>query len=83
MYMLNQDILRCKQLIMRGADVNYTNRAGLTPLHFAIEKAKERGITDKTIKFLLKAGANPHHEDIRGADCCDKAHQLGVFPGIM
>lgn len=73
MYLLNQDILRCKQLIMRGADVNYSNRDGLTPLHFAIENAVSRGITDRTVKFLLKAGANPHIEDINGEDCSDKA----------
>ena len=82
MYLLNQDILRCKQLIMRGADVNYANRDGHTPLHFAIVKAKSRGITDRTIKFLLKAGANPHIEDVRGEDCCDKAQRLGVFHSI-
>ena len=70
--------------------MNYSNRDGLTPLHFAIERqaasiekqTKDGGITDRTIKFLLKAGANPHHEDIHGEDCCDKAQRFGLFNNI-
>ena len=30
-----------------------------------------------TIKFLLKNKANPHIEDKRGMDCCDKAKEMG------
>ena len=79
MYLLKEDVLRCKQLIMRGADINYSNKYGFTPLHFGIEKQ----VSDKMVKFLLKAGANPHHEDIDGKDCCDKANDNDVYHNIL
>jgi ankyrin repeat protein len=69
-YLMKKDIGRMKQLLMRGADVNYVNKiTGLTPLHQAIE-AK---LNSKIVNFLIKAGGNPHMEDYNGKDCCDKA----------
>lgn len=62
-----------KQLLMRGADVNYVNKiTGLTPLHQAID-AK---LNSKIVNFLIKAGGNPHMEDFNGQDCCDKAQDI-------
>jgi ankyrin repeat protein len=52
---------------MRGADINFINKMGKTPLHHAIENNLEAG----TIKFLLNSGANPHIEDNEGHDVCD------------
>lgn len=50
-YVLNEDLERVQQLIMRGANVNYSNKQdGWTPLHFAIEN----GCSSKMVKFLLK-----------------------------
>jgi len=69
-YLMKKDIGRMKQLLMRGADVNYVNCiTGLTPLHQAID-AK---LNSKIVNFLIKAGANLHIEDYKGLDCCDKA----------
>mmetsp|Transcript_35329 Transcript_35329/g.54084 ORF Transcript_35329/g.54084 Transcript_35329/m.54084 type:complete len:89 (-) Transcript_35329:1070-1336(-) len=63
-------MVRMKQLLMRGADINYCNqKQGFTALHIAIEKQ----YPVKIIKFLLKSKANPHIEDFNGEDCCDKA----------
>lgn len=70
---MKKDISRMKQLLMRGADVNYVNKiTGLTPLHQAID-AK---LNSKIVNFLIKAGANPHMEDYSGLDCCDKAANI-------
>jgi ankyrin repeat protein len=69
-YLMNKDLNRMKQLLMRGAEINYVNKKnGLTPLHFAIEN----NMNSKIVNFLLKQGANPHIEDFNGQDCCDKA----------
>lgn len=67
-YMLRGDVVRMKALLMRGANINFqTLRDGQTPLHLALEN----NISEKIVKFLLKAGANPHIEDKYGRDCCD------------
>ena len=52
---------------MRNADINFVNINGKTPLHHAIEN----NLDEKTIKFLLNNGANPHIEDFEGNDVCD------------
>ena len=62
MYMLKNDTMRCKQLLMRGANINHVNKDFLTPLHFAIENE----LPEKMIKFLLNAGANPCIVDKNG-----------------
>jgi len=78
-YLMKKDILRMKQLIMRGANINYVNRVtGLTPLAQAI-KSK---MNSKTVKFLLKSGANPHIEDMEGNDCCDYAEGIERYEKV-
>ena len=78
-YLMKKDINRMKQLIMRGANINYCNKiTGLTPLHTAIE-AK---LNSKCVKFLLKYGADPHIEDFQGLDCCDKALNIDRYAKI-
>ena len=68
-YLLRGDIKRMKQLLMRGADVNFVNeKTGFTPLHKAIEDKLDL----KIIKFLISQGAKPHAEDNKGVDCCEK-----------
>ena len=65
-YISQKDLHKSKQLLMRGADVNYVSRkSGMTPLLFAIENQ----LPSKIIRFLLKSGANPHQEDKKGQDC--------------
>ena len=69
-YLLRKDIDRMKQLLIRGVDINHACKAKKwTPLHWAIENK----LSSKVIKFLLRNGANPHIEDDKGKDCCDKA----------
>lgn len=70
--LMRKDLDRMKQLLYRGADINYVNYKGLTPLHQAIEKE----MNSKIINFLLKNGANPHIEDFKGEDCCDKSEVI-------
>ena len=76
MYLIKEDLIRCKQLIMRGSDINFQNPDGKTPLHFAIENE----LADNIIKFLLKAGANPHIMNKHDQDCCDIVQRLGIYP---
>lgn len=76
MYLMKEDLIRCKQLIMRGADVNFQNDDGKTPLHFAIENQ----LPDSIIKFLLKAGANPHIMNKHDQDCCDIVQRQELYP---
>jgi ankyrin repeat protein len=52
-YLERADIERCKQLLMRGAHINYENKFGVIPIHFAIDKR----LPEKVVKFLLKHGA--------------------------
>ena len=69
-YLEKKDLHHMKQLLMRGSNINYQNKmTGLTPLHYAIEN----NYNSKMVKFMLTYGANPHHEDPDGNDCCDKA----------
>ena len=76
---MRQDTVRCQQLLMRGANVNYSNRSeGKTPLHIIIEKKMPVDL----VKWLLKAGGDPHIEDRDGIDCCDKARQLGLYQEV-
>ena len=49
-YLLRGDLKRMKQLLMRGADINFVNeKSGFTPLHKAIEEQ----LDIKIIKFLI------------------------------
>ena len=79
MYMKRREIYRCKQLLMRGADINYiSSKKGITPLHYAIENK----LDDRMINFLIHSGANPHIEDHNGKDCCDKVQKLKLYKNI-
>jgi ankyrin repeat protein len=44
-----------EKLVQSGADVNYVDRYGATPLHYAISQRKE-----KNVKFLIDNGAKPY-----------------------
>eukprot|EP01102_Stenamoeba_stenopodia_P004536 TRINITY_DN14831_c0_g1_i1.p1 TRINITY_DN14831_c0_g1~~TRINITY_DN14831_c0_g1_i1.p1 ORF type:complete len:426 (-),score=101.29 TRINITY_DN14831_c0_g1_i1:167-1444(-) len=50
-----KDIGKLQLLLQQGADINAVNSVGLTPLHVAIAKDK-----DKIVRFLLENGANPN-----------------------
>jgi ankyrin repeat protein len=61
------------RLISRGANINYVNTNGKTPLHILIENKQ---VTQ--IKYLLTKGADPHIMDLTGMDVCDKVFQFGL-----
>ena len=78
-YLARKDLTHMKQLVMRGANVNYCNkRTGQTPLHAAISMK----LNSKVVKFLLKNGANPHVENNDGFDCCDLAIDIERYAKI-
>ena len=80
MYLLKQDKERMKQLLMRGADVNFVNPMnGWTALHTAIEY----NLSSKIIKFLIKQGADVHAKDFSGRDCCERASQKKRYSHIQ
>jgi ankyrin repeat protein len=47
-------ILATEQLLQYGADVNVKDKAGMTPLHFAVQMGQR-----ETVELLLKHRANP------------------------
>ena len=42
----------------------------------------ERRLPVELIKWLLRAGADPHIEDAEGYDCCDRAKQLDMYQNV-
>lgn len=67
------DFKMARKMISRGADINYVNRDGLTPLHLCVEKKRV-----EAVKFLLEKGAQQHIVDMEGRDACDKAKANGL-----
>ena len=60
---------------MRGADINYANAKGKTPLHIAVENRMPASM----IKLLMKSGADPHICDLEGYDTCDKVEGIDEY----
>ena len=78
-YLFRKDYQRMKQLVMRGAEINYVNSfTKLTPIHYAIDNDME----PEMIKFLIELGANPHAEDKNGVDICDKVFNKKKYKDI-
>lgn len=46
-------------LIQHGAFVDCQNKEGVTPLHEAVENAKDNKIFENKVQVLISAGANP------------------------
>ncbi|KAL8865753.1 MAG: hypothetical protein Q9174_006715, partial [Haloplaca sp. 1 TL-2023] len=57
-------------LVTKGANVNYQNKRGATPLHFALEIFEKYGkrnlLVAEFIEFLLENGADPNIKDCKG-----------------
>ena len=51
-----------RKILIRGANINYTNKQGKSALHFAIEGY----LKESTIRYLIAQGADAHLEDING-----------------
>ena len=59
---------------MRGADINSVNLQGKTALTVFIEQKRI-----PIIEFLLRAGADPHIEDMTRRDACDYAELNDIY----
>jgi ankyrin repeat protein len=64
-------------LCQRGADVNWSNDNGETPLFTAIESPGFWEQTPKIIIVLLELGADPNHENIQGQNALCSAIRHG------
>ena len=62
-------------LITAGADVNAANDAGLTALHWAIQKAPPRKQAWQKVKLLPDNGADLYRKDAHGRTPLDCAHK--------
>ena len=60
--------------ILRGADVNYKDAYGHTPLMNAVSNWQF-----DSIKLLMKRGANPYIKDDYGYDSIDRANARGFL----
>ena len=65
-----EDLKMARKLVAGGADVNYVDVYGNTPLIQMIKL----DIRD-SVKFLLDKGADPHICDAGGEDACDHARK--------
>jgi uncharacterized protein len=59
-------------IIQLSGDLNIKNKAGLTPLHLAVQ----RNASEKIIKILMDAGADPKIKDSKGESALDLAKTL-------
>jgi ankyrin repeat protein len=65
----------CEILLANGADVNFPNHKGSTPLHFLCYQTHEHRQDDVALlRFLMKNGSDIHRRDNRGMTpflvCC-------------
>ena len=60
-----------QQLISRGADINFKNRRGNTPLHLAVWSENE-----EAVRLLVRAGADLAETDREGRTPLDLAEML-------
>lgn len=80
----NQDAAVVAELLAAGANANAANDAGLTALHWALQRPLDESSWQK-VELLLQAGANLYHKDSYGRtpwDCArapmaKKLHQSG------
>ena len=70
---INQaDLKLVKELIEKGADVEYPDSFGCTPIMNAAWVASE-----EIVSYLLSVGANPNHRDKEGKTALDKVLEIG------
>lgn len=85
-----EDIKMARKLVARGADVNWIDQNGNTPLLTFVQLRKPASSGNKAlysteqVRFLLEKKANPHICDEEGKDACDhaKANGLASEPGF-
>ena len=74
-----EDIKMARKLVARGADVNWIDKNGNTPLLTFVQLKKP-----EQVRFLLEKKASQHICDEEGKDACDhaKANGLAGEPGF-
>ena len=74
-----EDIKMARKLVARGADVNWIDKNGNTPLLTFVQTKKI-----EAVRFLLEKKASQHICDEEGRDACDhaKANGLANEPGF-
>jgi ankyrin repeat protein len=79
------ELARVQELIEAGADVNFVNGQGDTPLLFAISLFSGTAEEVKVFGLLLEKGANPNARDSTGETLLHKAvndeSELGIDTG--
>ena len=68
-----EDIKMARKLVARGADVNWVDQNGNTPLLTFVQLQKH-----EQVHFLLEKKANQHICDEEGKDACDHAKANGL-----
>lgn len=75
------DIHIAEMLSAHGADINYVNKDGFTPLHYIIDDFKENEKKLQLIEFLLKKGAKANARTKRaGTFSLQKTFPAGSTP---
>ena len=68
-----EDIKMARKLVARGADVNWKDKNGNTPLLTFVQLKKP-----DQVRFLLEKKASQHVTDEEGKDACDYAKANGL-----
>jgi uncharacterized protein len=77
----------CKYFLSHGADVNYANHKGSTPLHFLCYQSEVRDDDVTMLRKLIQHGADIHARDHRGMTpflvCCTSGRSSIPSPAIV
>ena len=78
----NGGVETAEVLLDAGADIEARARRGLTPLHLAVERRRQRP-DGAVIKLLVERGADKTARDVLGLTPADKAEAQRKFPTVL
>lgn len=78
----NGGVETAEVLLDAGADIEARARRGLTPLHLAVERRRQRP-DGAVIKLLVERGADKTAQDVLGLTPADKAEAQRKFPAVL